>query len=62
MASTRRVELTALMRHPREDKSDRTANGLFPIRDHAFDRDFQLVEQFFDFFEEGGLVSLATTE
>jgi hypothetical protein len=39
------------MRHPWKHKSDGTADGFFSIRDHAFDRHFQLVEQLLDFFE-----------
>jgi hypothetical protein len=37
------VKLTELVGHLGEDKGDRAADGFFPIGDHPFDRDFQLV-------------------
>ncbi len=48
------------MGHPGEDKGHRTADGLFPIPDHANARDFQLGEPFFDLFEQGGQVALSS--
>ena len=46
----------------RKYKGDRTANSLFTIGDHAFDRHLPWLEQLLDFREEGGQISLRTAE
>src|SRR5258708_3118595 len=56
------VKLTQLMGRLGEDKGDRTANGVFSIRDDSFDRDLKLLELVFDFGEQGGQIALRTTE
>lgn len=50
------------MGHLGEDEGNRAADGVFSIRDHAFDRDLKLFKLLFDFGEQGGQIALGTTE
>src|SRR5262245_592681 len=56
------VKLAQLMRYFWKDKGHCLANGLFSIRNHPFDWDRKLFEQVLDLGEQGGQVSLRTTE
>src|SRR2546430_17439732 len=56
------VKLAELMGCLGKDKSDCTAKGVFSIRDHSFDWDLKLFELVFDLGEQGGQITLRTTE
>ena len=56
------MKLTELMGDLWEDKSHRTPDRLFAIRDDAFDRHFQWLQQPLDFLQQRGQIPLGTTE
>src|SRR6266699_6959883 len=56
------VKLAELMGDLWEDKSHRTPDRLFAIRDDAFDRHLQWLQQPLDFLQQRGQIPLGTTE